>query len=93
MPREAGLFEQTDGSPLEAFLLLRQSGGNVPPMWIERAKASRKHREKQLSKALRSKSLDAVYLLREWETYFRKEMFYYGIRVLMELERKGASKL
>lgn len=93
MPRDAGLYEQTNGSALEAFLLLRQEGRNIPPAWIERSRASRKHREKDLAKALRGKSLEAVYLLRDWELAYRKECFYQGIRVLMELERSGKSKL
>jgi hypothetical protein len=93
MPREAGLFEQTNGSALEAFLLLRQEGRNIPPAWIERSRASRKNREKKLAKALRGQSLEAVYLLRDWELAYRKECFYTGIRVLMELERAGKSKL
>jgi hypothetical protein len=93
MPREAGLYEQTKGSPLEAFLLLRQEGRNIPPAWIDRSHASRKKREKKLAKALRGKSLEAIYLLRDWELAYRKECFYHGIRVLMELERSGKSKL
>lgn len=75
MPREAGLFEQTNGSSLEAFLLLRQEGRNIPPAWIDRSNTSRKNREKELAKALRSKSLDAVYLLKDWELAYRKECF------------------
>jgi len=38
MPREASLFDETDGSALEAYLLLRQDGGNIPPAWIDRAR-------------------------------------------------------
>lgn len=93
MPRAAGLYEQTHGSSLEAFLLLRQEGRNIPPAWIERSRESRKHREQNLAKALRGKSLEVVYLLRDWELAYRKECFYHGIRVLMELERAGKSKL
>jgi hypothetical protein len=93
MPREARLYEQTNGSSLEAFLLLRQEGRNIPPAWIERSRRSRKHGEKELAKALRDKSLEAIYLLRNWELAYRKECFYHGIRVLMELERSGKSKL
>ena len=53
----------------------------------------RKRREKELAAALKKKSLDAVHLLRDWELAYRKECFYHGIRVLMELERAGQSKL
>lgn len=93
MPREASLFDETDGSALEAYLLLRQDGGNIPPAWIDRARASRKNREKALAQALEKNSLDALPLLRDWEVAYRKECFYYGIRALMELQRSGKTKL
>ncbi len=93
MPREASLFDETNGSALEAYLLLRRDGGNIPPAWIDRATASRKNREKALAKALRANSLDAISLLRDWELVYRKECFYYGIRALMELQRSGKTKL
>ena len=92
MPRDASLFDETNGSPLEAYLLLRQDGGNIPPAWIDRATDSRKNREKELAKSLQENSLDAIPLLRDWEVAYRKECFYYGIRVLMELERSGKTK-
>ena len=93
MPREAELFDATSGSAVQAFLLMRKEGKNVPPAWIKRARASRKTREKALANALRRNSLDAIYLIRDWELSYRKECFYHGIRVLMELEREGQSKL
>ncbi len=93
MPREAGLFDNTVGSALEGYLLLRRNGGNIPPMWINRARASRKKREKDLAKALKANSLDALDLLRDWELAYRKECFYHGIRVIMELQRDGKSNL
>ena len=93
MPREASLFDQTSGSPVEAYLLMSQEGGNIPPNWIDRAQASRKNREKELGKALRENSLDALLLMRDWEIAYRKECFYYGIRALMDIERKGKTKL
>jgi hypothetical protein len=93
MPREASLFDETSGSSLEAYLLLRRDGGNIPPAWIDRANASRKNSEKALAKALRANSLDAIGLLRDWELAYRKECFYYGIRALMELQRSGKTKL
>ena len=93
MPREAGLFDQTAGSPLEGYLLLRQDGGNIPPAWIARANASRKSRERALAEVLKKNSLAALPLLRDWELAYRKECFYYGIRALMELQRSGKTKL
>ena len=93
MPREAGLFEAAGGSPVEAFFLLREEGGNIPPMWIERASESRKNREERLAELLAENSLDALQALRDWELSYRKECFYYGLRVLLELARNGKSKL
>lgn len=92
MPREASLFDETDGSALEAYLLLHQDGGNIPPSWIDRARTSRKNREKALAQALGENSLDALPLLKDWELAYRKECFYHGIRALMELQRSGKTK-
>ena len=66
MPREANLFESVSGSVVEAFLLLRLDGKNVPPAWIERAHESRKNREKRLAELLTENSLDALQALRDW---------------------------
>ncbi|MBI5747690.1 MAG: hypothetical protein HZA00_01095 [Nitrospinae bacterium] len=92
MPREAGLFEAANGSVVNGYYLIRKGGANIPPMWIERAKASRKKREKELGELLKAKSIDAVALLKEWDIAYQKECFYHGIRVLLELERKGKAK-
>lgn len=92
MPRVAGLFEAAKGSVVEAYYLIRKGGSNIPPNWIDRATDSRKKREKDLGKLLKSKHLDAVSLLKDWEIAYQKECFYYGLRVLLELERKGKSK-
>lgn len=91
MPREAALFELTGGGVVDAYHILRDSGANIPPMWIERARESRKKKEEELGKLLKAGKLDAVGFLKEWELAYRKECFYYGIRVLLELERQGES--
>jgi hypothetical protein len=93
MPREATLFEDSDGSVVEAFLLLRAEGKNIPPAWIDRARNSRKHREERLAELLGENSLDALQALRDWELAYRKECFYYGLRALFELQRQGATRL
>lgn len=93
MSREAALFDTTGGSVVEAFLLLRAEGTNIPPAWIDRARESRKKREAQLAELLAHNSLDAVQALRDWELAYRKECFYYGLRALLELQRKGKTKL
>lgn len=93
MPRKAGLFEDSNGSVVEAYFLLRKGGGNIPPQWINRAEQSRKERQKELGKMLHAKSLNAVVLLKDWEIAYKKECFYYGLRALLELERNGKTKL
>ena len=93
MPRDANLFDETSGNSIEAYLRLKQDGGNIPPAWIDRAKLSRKRRESELASALRKESLAAIYLLRDWELAYRKECFYRGIRALMEMERKGKTRI
>jgi hypothetical protein len=92
MARKATLFEETKGNVVEAFLILLKEGKNIPPKWIERANTSRKKREKDLGKLLREGKLDALYLMRDWMIAYQKECFYYGLRVLMELERKGKTE-
>jgi hypothetical protein len=93
MPREAKLYEATDGNLFHAFLLLREESANIPPMWIERSRESRKNREAQLAKLLKAGKLDAGNFIRDWELAYKKECFYRGLRALFELERQGKTKL
>lgn len=93
MPREATLFDEAQGSPVRGYLLMKQSGGNVSPSWVDRAQKSRKSREKVVSEALKSGRVWEVTSLEEWELVYRKECFYRGIRALFELERKGKTAL
>jgi hypothetical protein len=93
MPREAALFDSTDGNLLIAYLTLREEGANIPPAWLDRSRESRKKREKELGRLLKASKLDAANYIREWELYYRKECFYRGLRALMELERHGKTKL
>ena len=92
MAREAQLFESTDGSLFLAFLSIREEGKNIPPAWIERSPSSRKSREKDLGRLLKAKNLDAANFIRDWEIAFRKECFYRGLRILLDLERQGRTK-
>lgn len=93
MPRKASLFEEAGGSALRGFLLLKQNGGNIPPNWIERATRSRRGRHKAVAKALKTGGVADITTLEDWELAYRKECFYYGIRCLMDLERKGRTQL
>lgn len=93
MSREATLFDDCDGSVLEAYFILSREGGNIPPAWLERSSESRKKREAEVARVLNEGAWGDIAVLRDWEEAYRKECFYYGIRVLMELERKHKSAL
>jgi hypothetical protein len=94
MPREASLFEASKGSVARAYLLLKSNGSpNIPPMWIERARDSRKGVEKDLAKLMKKGNMADYLSMEQWELRYRKECFYRGLRVLLELERNGKSKL
>jgi len=94
MPREAGLFEESNGSVVRAYLLLKAGGNaNIPPAWIDRARESRKKGEKDLAQLMKSGKITDYLSMEHWELRFRKECFYHGLRVLLELERNGKSKL
>ena len=73
MPREAALFEQAGGSPLRGYLLMRQGGGNMPPMWIERAERSRKGRHRSVARALKKGGAWRILELEDWELAYRKD--------------------
>ncbi len=93
MPREATLFDSTEGNIFLAYLALREEGANIPPAWIDRSRESRKKREQELAKLLKAGKLDAANFIREWELFYRKECFYRGLRALMELERQGKTRI
>jgi len=77
------------------YLLLKQSGGNVPPMWITRAGESPgRHGNGKLPRLLKGGGRCAnsgVWKTGTWA--YRKECFYRGIRILFELERKGKTRI
>jgi hypothetical protein len=106
MPREAKLFETSEGSPARALFRLQ---GNIPPNWIRRARSSRKNLEPHLRMAMQKvqklrktrpkarvaiktaqRELTAV--LKVWEVAYRKETFYNGLRALLEISRQGTSQ-
>jgi len=93
MAREATLFESPDGSVLKGYRLLQRGGANIPLMWIQRASESRCRLHKDVTQALRRKSKSGQKTLKEWETRYNKECFYYGLRVLLELARKGKTRM
>jgi|SRR5438477_1273682 len=106
MPREAKLFASSSGSVVRGYLKFR---ANITPRWIRNARTSRKRVESEIVRSLRTrdlkknrprarsaiehagKALRAV--LNRWEIAYNKENFYRGIRILLELQRNGASNL
>lgn len=93
MAREAKLYEAAQGSPLEGYFLLKAAGKNVPRSWFGRAASGRKERHEAVAEALRQGKWGEICTLRDWEQAYLKECFYYGIRVLLELERTGSTSL
>lgn len=94
MPREASLFEESNGSVVRAYLLLKNGGSaNIPPNWIERARESRKNRESNVAQLLKTGRIRDLPALEGWEVAYEKECFYRGLRILLEIERKAHSDL
>jgi hypothetical protein len=93
LSRVPRLFEESNGSVLEGYLILREGGKNIPPTWIERTSKSRHSLHKEVARILKKGDLNGLATLRQWEEHYEKECFYRGIRALLELQRKGKTKL
>jgi hypothetical protein len=95
MSKKATLFERTNQDIIKAYLKHYRGGRNVPPAWIERYRFSRKNTEKEIAMILGKRKINRkdLSVLKEWATRYRKEWFYQGIRALLELERKGKTKI
>ena len=107
MPREAKLFLSSSGSVVRGFLKFRanipprwikNARSSRKRLEPEIAKALRNVRTVQLKRpharvVLKQVKHRAKTVMAQWETAYQKENFYRGIRVLLELERNGSSKL
>jgi hypothetical protein len=107
MPRKAKLFLASSGSAARGFLRFRANipprwiknaqksrKSNEPEIVdaLRSIKSIQKNRPRaQVALKNASKQLKAV--LSHWETAYNKEHFYRGIRILLELQRNGSSKL
>jgi hypothetical protein len=107
MPREARLFSSSSGSAVRGFLKFRAnipprwignartSRKRVEPeivrnlRTLKQLRKNRPHARVAIKDA--RKELKAV--LQRWEVAYNKESFYRGIRILLELQRSGSSKL
>jgi len=106
MPREAKLFESANGSPVRALFKLqgnippswiaraKTSRKNLEPDIAASMKGLlklRKNRPKAHA-TIKAAEQELKILLKAWEVAYRKESFYNGLRVLLEVSRDGESK-
>ena len=107
MPRKARLFTSSSGSAARAFLKFRanipprwiknaqKSRKRIEPEIVEALRSvmsMRRNRPRALV-ALKKANHAFKAVLSRWETAYDKENFYRGIRILLELQRNGSSKL
>lgn len=107
MPREAKLFLSSSGSAARAFLRFRanipprwiknaqKSRKRIEPQLVHtlRTVKSIQRNRPRAQVALKNARKQLKEVLSRWETSYNKETFYRGIRILLELQRNGSSKL
>jgi hypothetical protein len=107
MPREARLFTSSAGSAVRGYLKFRAnipprwiqnargSRKRIEPQISECFRSLRRLliRRPRARVAIRNAQRDLRSVLDRWETAYRKENFYRGIRILLELQREGSSTL
>jgi len=107
MAREAKLFASSAGSAVRAFLRFRanipprwiknarNSRKRVEPEIVAGLQSFRRlQKDRPRARvAIRNAQRELRRVLDRWEMAYEKENFYRGIRVLLELQRNGVSKL
>jgi hypothetical protein len=107
MPREARLFTSSAGSVIRGYLKFRanipprwikNARGSRKRIEPEIAEAFRSLKRLRIRRpkarvAIRNAQQELRLVLDRWETAYRKENFYRGIRILLELQREGSSSL
>jgi hypothetical protein len=107
MPREAKLFLSSAGSVARGFLRFRanipprwiknaqKSRKRIEPEIVDALRSLRtiQRNRPRAQVALKNASKELKTVLTRWETAYNKENFYRGIRILLELQRQGSSKL
>jgi hypothetical protein len=107
MPREAKLFVSSAGSAVRAFLKFRanipprwiknarNSRKRIEPEIVAGFRSfSRLRKDRPRARvAIRNAQRELREALVRWEVAYAKENFYRGIRVLLELQRNGTSRL
>ena len=107
MPREAKLVTSSAGSAVRGYLKFRAnipprwiknargSRERIEPEIVESFRSFKRLRIKRprAKVAIRNAQRELRLVLDRWETAYRKENFYRGIRILLELQRDGSSSL
>lgn len=107
MAREAKLFDVTSGSPTRGFRRLvgnlppswieratvARKAREPDVLKALRRLESLRRRRPNARATIKAAEKELRAILRDWETAYRKECFYYGIRVLLELDRNGSTRL
>jgi hypothetical protein len=107
MPREAKLFNSSSGSPVRGFLKFtanvpprwidnaRTSRKRVEPEIDKRFRELKRLQKNRpgAKVAIKNATKELRGALKIWETAYAKEAFYRGVRILLEIQRGGISKL
>ena len=107
MAREARLFTSSSGSAVRGFFKFRanipprwirnaqKSRKRIEPEIVEALGSVRniQRNRPRARVALKNANRQFKAVLGRWETAYEKENFYRGLRILLELQRNGASKL
>lgn len=107
MPRQARLFTSSAGSAVRGYLKFeanipprwiknaRSSRKRIEPEIADSFRSLKRLRVRRprAQVAIRNAQTELRTVLDRWETAYRKETFYRGIRILLELERDGSSTL
>jgi len=107
MPRQAKLFASSAGSAVRGFLKFRAnipprwiknahtSRKRIEPEIVAALRSVRdiQRNRPRAHVALKNANRQFRAVLGRWETAYGKENFYRGIRILLELQRNGSSKL
>jgi hypothetical protein len=107
MPRQARLFTSSEGSVVRGYLKFRAnipprwiknakgSRKRIEPEIVQGLRSLKRLRmdRPRARVAIRSAQKELRSVLQRWEMAYRKENFYRGIRVLLELQRDGSSAL
>src|SRR5437762_14106014 len=107
MTRKAKFFDSSSGSAARGFLKFRanipprwiknaqNSRKRIEPEIVKALRSVKNIRRNRprAQVALKNANHQFKLVLSRWETAYNKENFYRGIRILLELQRSGSSKL